>query len=146
MQKPLLSERFYKMVPLKRIGLSTPSLPMTCSTTELQRHNSYSIHNLYNDGVQPRLVVIGSLRSVTLSLLAGRLRALQTKTTFRGCFCLAATNDVLYHCAIMAMSKPKMHHIRISDKPQHTQLFKNCKKIFLKNVKFMQNFYFCAVK
>ncbi len=29
------------MVPLKRIGLSTPSLPMTCSTTELQRHISY---------------------------------------------------------------------------------------------------------
>ena len=25
------------MVPLARIGLATPSLPMTCSTTELQR-------------------------------------------------------------------------------------------------------------
>lgn len=28
---------FLKMVPLARIGLATPSLPMTCSTTELQR-------------------------------------------------------------------------------------------------------------
>ena len=28
------------MVPLARIGLATPSLPMTCSTTELQRHNN----------------------------------------------------------------------------------------------------------
>ena len=25
----------FKMVPLARIGLATPSLPMTCSTTEL---------------------------------------------------------------------------------------------------------------
>lgn len=28
----------FLMVPLARIGLATPSLPMTCSTTELQRH------------------------------------------------------------------------------------------------------------
>lgn len=28
---------FEIMVPLARIGLATPSLPMTCSTTELQR-------------------------------------------------------------------------------------------------------------
>lgn len=26
------------MVPIVRIGLTTPSLPMTCSTTELYRH------------------------------------------------------------------------------------------------------------
>ena len=30
---------FFALVPLIRIGLTTPSLPMTCSTTELQRHN-----------------------------------------------------------------------------------------------------------
>ena len=28
------------MVPLRRIELPTPSLPMTCSTSELQRHIS----------------------------------------------------------------------------------------------------------
>ncbi len=34
------------MVPLARIGLATPSLPMTCSTTELQRHNNkIKLHN-----------------------------------------------------------------------------------------------------
>jgi hypothetical protein len=27
-----------KVVPLRRIELPTPSLPMTCSTNELQRH------------------------------------------------------------------------------------------------------------
>ena len=27
-----------RVVPLRRIELPTPSLPMTCSTTELQRH------------------------------------------------------------------------------------------------------------
>ena len=31
--------RLFVMVPLARIGLATPSLPMTCSTTELQRHD-----------------------------------------------------------------------------------------------------------
>ena len=31
------------MVPLARIGLATPSLPMTCSTTELQRHDLFVI-------------------------------------------------------------------------------------------------------
>ncbi len=35
------------MVPLARIGLATPSLPMTCSTTELQRRQlNVNIHSL----------------------------------------------------------------------------------------------------
>lgn len=37
-KKPSVKEGFL-MVPLARIGLATPSLPMTCSTTELQRQN-----------------------------------------------------------------------------------------------------------
>ena len=39
------------MVPLVRIGLTTPSLPMTCSTTELQRQDIkfFYEHILAND-------------------------------------------------------------------------------------------------
>ena len=37
-KKAPFKEAFLLMVPLIRIGLTTPSLPMTCSTTELQRH------------------------------------------------------------------------------------------------------------
>ena len=45
-KKTSVKEAFFEMVPLIRIGLTTPSLPMTCSTTELQRHKSYSPSNL----------------------------------------------------------------------------------------------------
>ncbi len=38
---------FLLMVPLKRIGLSTPSLPMTCSTTELQRREIFATITKY---------------------------------------------------------------------------------------------------
>ena len=42
------------MVPLIRIGLTTPSLPMTCSTTELQRHKlSISQNNTVMTGSTP---------------------------------------------------------------------------------------------
>ena len=43
------------MVPLARIGLATPSLPMTCSTTELQRHEIYKVCRF-----PPRSCVIGN--------------------------------------------------------------------------------------
>ena len=36
------------MVPLARIGLATPSLPMTCSTTELQRRQRKKHTNNYH--------------------------------------------------------------------------------------------------
>ncbi len=45
-KKASLKEAFF-MVPLARIGLATPSLPMTCSTTELQRRQlKVNIHIL----------------------------------------------------------------------------------------------------
>lgn len=46
-KKSATNAEILKMVPLARIGLATPSLPMTCSTTELQRRQlKVNIHIL----------------------------------------------------------------------------------------------------
>ena len=52
-KKGTFSSVLFLLVPLIRIGLTTPSLPMTCSTTELQRHNIYFHHiiTFHYDGV-----------------------------------------------------------------------------------------------
>lgn len=50
----------------------------------------------------PLLNANDSLRLLSLLLLAGHFRALQTKITRNCYFCLAATNNVLYSKAIMA--------------------------------------------
>ena len=45
--KKTSTREVFLMVPLARIGLATPSLPMTCSTTELQRHNNTKFGQIY---------------------------------------------------------------------------------------------------
>ena len=47
--KKTSTREVFLMVPLARIGLATPSLPMTCSTTELQRHNNIK-HGIHVEG------------------------------------------------------------------------------------------------
>ena len=46
-KKSLHKGGLFLMVPLARIGLATPSLPMTCSTTELQRRQREKHTNNY---------------------------------------------------------------------------------------------------